>query len=85
MRTLELFLRDIVAITRMARGTLCVMGRTPAGKTYYNHQTWAGGRNVVRYVPPDKVRALRTTIAGHKKFLKRADEYVEAVSKRTKI
>ena len=56
-----------------------------SGKTYYNHQTWAGGRNVVRYVTPDKVRALRAAIAGYKKFLKLADEYAEAVSKRTKI
>ena len=85
MRTPERILRDIAAITGMARGTLCVMRRTPSGKTYYNHQTWAGGRNVVRYVPPDKVPALRAAIAGHKKFLKLAGEYTEAVSKRTKI
>ena len=85
MRTPERILRDIAAITSMARGTLCVMRKTPAGKTYYNHQTWAGGRNVVRYVPPDKIQALRAAIAGYKKFIKLADEYADAVSKRTKI
>jgi len=85
MRTPERILRDIAAITAMARGTLCVMRKTASGKTYYNHQTWTGGRNAVRYVPPDKVRPLRKAIAGYRKFLKLADEYAEAVSERTKI
>ena len=80
MRTPERILRDIAAITAMSKGTLCVMRKTASGKTYYNHQTWSGGRNVVRYVPPDKVQPLRKAIAGYRKFLKLADEYAEAVS-----
>jgi len=43
------------------------------------------GRNVVRYVPPGKVRPLRQAIAGYRKFLKLADEYAESVAKRTEI
>ena len=85
MRTPERILRDIAAIPAMARGTLCAMRKAASGKTYYNHQTWSGGRNVVRYVPPDKVGPLRQAIAGYRKFLKLADEYAESVSKRTKI
>lgn len=85
MRTPERILRDIAAIPAMAKGTLCVMRKTASGKAYYNHQTWTGGRNAVRYVPPDKVRPLRKAIAGYKKFLKLADEYAEVVAKRTKI
>ena len=85
MRTPERILRDIAAIRGMARGKLCVIRRTPSGKTYYNHQTWSGGRNVVRYVPPDKLPALREAITGYRKFLELADEYADAVSKRTKI
>ena len=69
----------------MARGKLCVMRRTPSGRTYYNHQTWSGGRNVVKYVPPDKLPALRKAVAGYTRFLELVDEYADAVSKRTKI
>ncbi|HOD09037.1 MAG TPA: hypothetical protein PKG98_13215 [Myxococcota bacterium] len=61
------------------------MRKAASGKTYYNHQTWSGGRNVVRYVPPGKVRPLRQAIAGYRKFLKLADEYAESVAKRTEI
>ena len=85
MRTPERILRDIAAIPAMARGTLCAMRKAASGKTYYNHQTWSGGRNVVRYVPPGKVRQLRQAIAGYRKFLKLADEYAESVAKRTEI
>ena len=85
MRTPERILRDIAAVTAMSKGTLCVMRKTYSGKAFYNHQTWSGGRNVVRYVPPDKVQSLRKAIAGYRKFLKLADEYAEAVSKRTEI
>jgi len=85
MRTPERILRDIAAIPAMARGTLCAMRKAASGKPYYNHQTWSGGRNVVRYVPPGKVRPLRQAIAGYRKFLKLADEYAESVAKRTEI
>lgn len=85
MRTPERILREMSAIPAMAKGTLCVMRRTASGKTYYNHQTWSGGRNVVRYVPPEEVQPLRKAIAGYRKFLKLADEYTEAVSNRTEF
>jgi hypothetical protein len=68
-----------------AVATLPISRKAASGKTYYNHQTWTGGRNVVRYVPPDKVEPLRQAIAGYRKFLKLADEYAESVSKRTRI
>jgi len=69
----------------MARGKLCLMRRTPSGRTHYNHQTWSGGRNVVKHVPPDKLPALRKAVAGHTRLLELVDEYADAVSKRTKI
>ena len=59
-------------IQEMERGKLCPM----RGGRYFNHQTWEQGRNVVRYVPAAQVPALRRSIAGYRRFLKLAEQYV---------
>ncbi len=69
-------LREIAAIGHMERGTLCVMKR---GKnaTFYNHQTWVNGRNVVRYVPRDQVPALQKALAGYARFVQLTTAYAD--------
>lgn len=67
-------------IQDMERGKLCPM----RGGRYFNHQTWAQGRNVVRYVPAGQVPALRASIAGHQRFLKLTEQYVALIVLQTR-
>lgn len=67
-------------IERMERGTICRM----TGRAHYNHQTWIDGRNVVRYVPRDQVRALQKAIDGYALFQRLARQYADAVIRRTR-
>ena len=68
-------LERMESIERMERGTLCQMG----GRPHYNHQTWRGGRNEVRYVPKSEVAALKKDIAGYQLFIKLAEQYADEV------
>ena len=67
-------------IQEMERGKLCPMrdGR------YFNHQTWEQGRNNVRYVPASQAPALRRSIAGYRRFLKLAEQYVALIVQQTR-
>jgi len=67
----------------MERGKLCRMRASPAG-AYYNHQTWEKGRNVVRYVPRDRVETLQKAIAGYQQYLKLTKAYADGVIHRTR-
>lgn len=67
-------------IDSMERGTVCRM----AGRPHYNHQTWIDGRNVVRYVPRDQVRALQKAIDGYTLFKRLAEQYADEVIRRTR-
>ena len=73
-------LERMARIERMERGTLCRM----KGRAQYNHQTWQGGRNVVRYVPADRVASLQEAIDGYALFRKVAEEYADEVIERTR-
>ena len=64
----------------MERGKVCRM----TGRGHYNHQTWQGGRNVVRYVPAHQAPALRVAIEGYKLFMKLAEQYADAIIRRTR-
>jgi hypothetical protein len=67
-------------IERMERGTVCRL----TGRPQYNHQTWRGGRNVTRYVPPDEARLLRQAIEGYTLFRRLAEQYADAIIRRTR-
>ena len=73
-------LERLARIERMERGTICRM----AGRAHYNHQTWAGGRNAVRYVPVDSVAALQAAIEGYALFRKLTEQYADEIVRRTR-
>jgi len=73
-------LQQIARIPAMERGKLCPM---QAG-TYYNHQTWEKGRNVVRYVARARVAALQRAIAGYQRYLHLTQAYADEIIHRTR-
>ena len=73
-------LRQIALIQRMERGKLCRMG--PG--SYYNHQTWEKGRNVVRYVARERVADVQKAIAGYQQYLKLTQAYADEIIRRTR-
>ena len=73
-------LERMARIGRMERGKVCKM----AGRAHYNHQTWRSGRNVVRYVPAERVASLQEAIEGYKLFTKLAEEYADVIIRRTR-
>ena len=73
-------LERMARIGRMERGKVCKM----AGRTHYNHQTWRSGRNVVRYVPAERVASLQEAIKGYKLFTKLAEQYAGEVIRQTR-
>jgi len=83
MPTPEQLLREIADISRMERGALCRMRTGPRGP-YFNHQTWEKGRNVVRYVPKDRVADLRAAIASYRRFQRLTQAYVDLIVRRTR-
>ena len=56
--TPQSLLQQIAQIQHMERGTLSVLRQGPQGP-YYNHQCLEEGRNVSRYVPPNRCRQLQ--------------------------
>jgi len=79
-KTAEALLRQIARIPRMERGKLCPM----RGGAYYNHQTWEKGRNLVRYVPRERVAALQEAIDGYQLYLKLTTAYADEIIRRTR-
>ncbi len=76
----EALLKEIARIQRMERGKLCPMR---AG-AYYNHQTWHNGRNVVRYVPRQRMADLKKSLAGYQQYLKLTQAYADEIIRRTR-
>jgi len=81
MKTPQALLKEIAAIRTMERGTLCRLRSGP----YYNHQTWDNGRNRVRYVRQDEVAALRSAIAGYRRFLDLTQQYADLIIQRSRV
>jgi len=79
-KTPEALWRQITRIPSMERGKLCPMR---AG-AYYNHQTWEKGRNLVRYVPRERVAALQEAIDGYQLYLKLTAAYADEIIRRTR-
>ncbi len=76
----EALWQQIAAIQEMERGKLCRM----RDGAHYNHQTWEQGRNVVRYVPRERMADLQKAIAGYQKYAKLTKAYADAVIRRTR-
>jgi hypothetical protein len=76
----EAILKQIARIQWMERGKLCPM----LDGAYYNHQTWQNGRNVVRYVPRQRVAELKKALAGYQQYLKLTQAYVDEIIRRTR-
>ena len=83
MQTPAQLLREIHGIRKMERGTLCRMRRGPHSD-FYNHQTWEKGRNVVRYVPRERLADLREALAGYRRFLKLTQAYADLIIEQTR-
>ena len=76
----EDLLKQIAAIQEMERGKLCRM----RDGAHYNHQTWEKGRNVVRYVPRERIAHLQKAISGYQKYTELTKAYADAVIQRTR-
>ena len=79
-RRLRRILERMGRIERMERGTLCRL----TGRPQYNHQTWRDGRNVTRYVPREEADSLRKAIQGYALFRRLAEQYADAVIRRSR-
>ena len=76
-------LHDLAQIQRLERGTLSVIRQGPAGP-YYNHQCYAEGRNVSRYVPLQQVGEIQEAIDGYHRFQKLAQQYAQIMVEKTR-
>jgi hypothetical protein len=83
MSTPAQILKEIAKIERMERGTLCRMREGRDGP-YFNHQTWEGGRNVVRYVARDQAEAVQSAMEGYRQFLALTKAYADLIIQRTR-
>ncbi len=80
-RKIQRLLEEMASIERMERGKICAM----AGRSYYNHQTWQDGKNVVRYVRPEEVAELQKAIEGYNQFRQLAEEYADQIIRLTRL
>ena len=78
--TRQSILRQMAAIDRMERGKVCPM----RGGKYHNLQSWEGGRNVVRYVRPNELEAVRQAVEGYNRFMELARRYADLVIQDTR-
>lgn len=69
-------LQEMNSITRMERGKLSVQ-HPRAGSPFHKLQSWCHGKNQTRYVPTEEVPALQEALAGHERFQRLAQEFVD--------
>ena len=70
-------LQEMNAITRMERGKLCVQHPAGGSTAFHKLQNWSHGRNQTRYVPAEEVPAIQEALAGHERFERLAEEFVD--------
>jgi hypothetical protein len=70
-------LREINTITRMERGKLCPQSRGPGSAPFYKLQCWHQGKNQTRYVPAAELATVQEALAGHERFQRLAQEFVD--------
>ena len=67
----------------MERGKLSSLRETSAG-TAFKLQAWENGKNVSRYIPPDKVTAVQEAIAGYQRFEELTEQYAQLKIEQTR-
>ena len=77
-------LQEINSITRMERGKLCVQSRGPSHPPFHKLQCWHKGRNQTRYVPAEAVPSVQEALAGHARFQRLAEEFVDLTVTQTR-
>ena len=65
------------SITRMERGKLCVQQLRAGSAPFHKLQSWCHGKNQTRYVPAEEVPAIQEALAGHERFERLAEEFVD--------
>jgi hypothetical protein len=65
------------SITRMERGKLCTQSHSPDAPPFHKLQCWYDGKNHTRYVPANEVESLKEALAGHQRFQRLAQEFVD--------
>jgi hypothetical protein len=70
-------LEEMNTITRMERGKLCVQHPRNGSAPFHKLQSWAKGKNQTRYVPAAELPALQEALAGHERFQRLAEEFVD--------
>lgn len=69
-------LQEMNSISRMERGKLSVQ-HPKTGSPFHKLQSWSHGKNQTRYVPAEEVPALQEALAGHERFQRLAEEFVD--------
>lgn len=70
-------LQEMNSITRMERGKLCVQHPKGGSAPFHKLQIWCDGKNHTRYVPTEEVPAIQEALAGHERFERLAEEFVD--------
>ncbi len=72
----EKLLAAMAAIRVMAKGKVTVIRTAKSGRKYYSLQARRDGRNVTRYVPTEKLEAVKEATANHRRFMALVERYV---------
>ena len=73
----EQILQEMNSITRMERGKLCVQQPRAGSAPFHKLQSWCHGKNQTRYVPAQEVTTIQEALAGHARFQRLAEEFVD--------
>src|SRR6266496_2501027 len=74
---------QILKMQQMEHGCLCAVGRGPNGP-YFNLNSWENDQNCCRYVPQDKVPAVRQAIEGYHQYQQLTQQYAQQVIEKTR-
>lgn len=81
--TPQTLIEQILQIPHMEHGSISVFRQGPNGP-YFNLNSWEDGRNRCRYLPPDKVPAVRQAIAGYQQYQQLTQQFAQQVIEQTR-
>jgi len=81
--TPQSLIEQILHIRHMEHGSISVVGEGPNGP-YFNLNSWENGRNCCRYLPQDKVPAVRQAIEGYQKYQQLTQQYAQELIEKTR-
>src|SRR5208283_393559 len=81
--TPQSLVEQILQIQQMEHGSLSTVGQGPAGP-YFNLNSWENGKNCCRYLPKDKLTAVKQAIEGYHKYQQLTQEYARQVVDKTR-